>query len=68
MDEDLKIPDLEKEVFEVFPERKGIDWEQRRWNLASALYINRVMSAERCVTAADKLIKRFRNKDQEVPF
>jgi hypothetical protein len=63
MEEDLKIPDQEKEIFEVFPEREGIDWEQRRWDLASALYINRVLSADRCVVAADKLIKRFRNRE-----
>lgn len=48
-------------------QRKGIDWEQRRYEISRDLYAyNRDASAENCVKWADELIKELKKGGKEV--
>ena len=61
-------------------EPKEIDWEQRRYEIASQLFIHRVLNARRCIDAADRLIAGLKGEplpdlprksdesEEELPF
>lgn len=61
-------------------ELEQINWEQRRYEIAKELFVNRVLNARRCIDAADRLIAGLKGEiipdlprsteqtEEELPF
>lgn len=65
--QDMFKEDPVKKVPEAKPPGREIDWEQRRYEIASGFMMRRVLSAKTAVEEADNLIFELK-KEKEVPF